>query len=41
MKLGAALLVGLILALGGCALPPNSLNDHPYRDLPSGPNCCA
>jgi hypothetical protein len=26
----------IVAALGACTLPPNSRNDHPYENLPSG-----
>jgi hypothetical protein len=34
---GRALILAVALALAACVQQPGSLNDHPYRDMPSGP----
>ncbi len=34
----AASIFAVLLALAACRLPPGSANDHPYRNLRSGPN---
>jgi hypothetical protein len=34
----AAALLAAVLALAACQLQPGSENDHPYRNLKSGPN---